>query len=135
MASGFVKVTAIGNLGRDPEMRYTQSGQAVTSFSIASTRKWNGGDGTKREETTWLRCSAWGKLAEVCAEYLAKGRQVYVEGRLQVDANGNPRTFERQDGTTGASFELTVETIQFLGGGNGNGSGQPEQAEEEVVPL
>ena len=134
MASGFVKVTTIGNLGRDPEMRYTQSGQAVTSFSIAATRKWNGGDGQKREETTWLRCSAWGKLAEVCAEYLHKGDQVYIEGRLQVDGNGNPRTFERNDGTTGATFELTVESVQFLG--NRNSQSEPaEQAEEEVVPL
>ena len=130
-----LKVQLIGNLGREPEMRYTQSGQAVTSFSVASTRKWTGSDSVKHSETTWMRCSAWGKLAEICATYLHKGSKAYIEGRLQVDANGNPRTFDRNDGTTGASFELTVNEIEFLSSNtNGNGEEVP-QADEEIVPI
>ena len=133
MASGLCKMVIIGNLGRDPEMRYTDSGRAVTSFSVASTRKWKNADGTDGTETTWVRLSAWGRLAEVCSEYLKKGRQVYVEARPTVDANGNPRTFQRQDGSTGASYEATVQEIKFLGS---NGQEQSETAETtEEIPF
>ena len=129
-----LKLEVIGNLGREPEMRYTSAGQAVTSFSIASTRKWKNGAGEKQSETTWVRCSAWGKLAEITSQYLHKGSKVFVEGRLQVDSNGNPRTFQRADGTTSASFELTVNEIEFLSS-NGNGEEAPEAEQEEVIPL
>lgn len=111
------KVTIIGNLGRDPEMRYTPSGTAVTDFSVATNRKWTNKDGTPGEETVWFRCSAWGKTAETVNQYLTKGRQVYVEGRLNPDsASGGPRVFTRGDGTPGAQYEVTIERIQFLGG-------------------
>ena len=83
MAGSLNKVQLIGNVGRDPEMRYLASGEAVTTFSLATNRRWTGQDGSPREETEWHNVVAWRKLAEQCAEYLAKGRHVYVEGRLQ----------------------------------------------------
>ncbi len=108
------KIILIGNLGRDPEMRYTPSGQQVTNFSMATSEKWTGQDGQPQERTIWWRVTSWGKQAEVVNQYLHKGNKVYVEGRIQADSNGNPRTFTRQDGTTGASFEVTASTIKFL---------------------
>ncbi len=105
----------VGNLGRDPEMRYTPSGQAVTNFNVATNRKYTTSDGNKVEETTWFRISTWGKTAEACNQYLKKGSKVLVEGRLKPDPDtGSPRTFTRQDGTTGASFELTANQVRFL---------------------
>lgn len=103
-----------GNVGRDPEMRYTPSGQAVTSFSVATSRSYTGSNGQQVKETIWFRISAWGKLAETCSQYLKKGSKVLVEGRMNADSNGNPRTFQRNDGTTGASFEVTANTVRFL---------------------
>ena len=110
------KIIIVGNLGQDPEMRYTQDGTPVTNFSVATNRKWNRPDGSQGEETIWFRVSAWRRLAETCNEYLQKGRLVLVEGRLQPDDRGNPRIFTRNDGTTGASFEVTAFTVKFLGG-------------------
>ncbi|MBE9507605.1 MAG: single-stranded DNA-binding protein [Chloroflexi bacterium] len=110
------KIVIVGHLGRDPEMRYTPDGTPVTNFSVATSRKWNRPDGSKGEETIWFRVTAWRRMAEVCNEYLQKGRQVLVEGRLRPDEKGNPRTFTRNDGTTGASFEVTALTVKFLGG-------------------
>ena len=110
------RITIVGYLGRDPEMRYTQDGTPVTNFSVATSRKWNRPDGSQGEETVWFRVSAWRRLAETCNEYLQKGRLVLVEGRLQPDDRGNPRTFTRNDGTPGASFEVTAQTVKFLGG-------------------
>jgi single-strand DNA-binding protein len=113
----FHKVVIIGNLGRDPELKYTASGDPVVSFSVASNRKWTNPDGSQGEETVWFRCTAWRKLAETINQYLSKGRQVYIEGRLQPDkATGAPRVFQRQDGSSGASYEVLVDTIKFLGG-------------------
>jgi single-strand DNA-binding protein len=83
MAGSLNKVLLIGNVGRDPEMRYLQSGEPVTTFSVATNRRWTGGDGQPREETEWHNVVAWRKLAEQCNEYLSKGRKVYIEGRLQ----------------------------------------------------
>jgi single-strand DNA-binding protein len=111
----FHKVTLVGNLGRDPEMRYTPSGQAVTNLSVATSRRYTDSSGEMRDETVWFRVSVWGKQAEACHQYLKKGRQVFVEGRLVADENGNPRIWNRQDGTPGASFELNAQTVQFLG--------------------
>ncbi len=105
----------IGNLGRDPEMRYTPSGQAVTSFSVASNRSYTGQSGEKVDETIWFRVTAWGKLAETCSQYLHKGSKVLVEGRLTPDPKtGSPKTFQRQDGSTGASYDVTATTVRFL---------------------
>jgi len=109
----------IGNLGRDPEVRYMESGQAVANFSIAINEKWTGKDGKKNERTEWVRVVAWGKLAELCAEYLKKGRQVGVEGRLQT------REYEK-DGEKKYSTEIVADRVEFLGGKNGEAKGSAE---------
>lgn len=112
----FHKVTIIGNLGRDPELKYTPSGEPVVSFSVATSRKWTNQDGSQGEETIWFRCTAWRKTAETINQYLSKGRQVYIEGRLQPDkATGGPRVWSDKDGNSRASFEVTVDTVKFLG--------------------
>ncbi len=122
----FHTIIIVGNLGRDPEMRYTPSGQPVTSFSVASSRSYNNPNGEKVEETIWFRVTAWGKQAEICSQYLRKGSKVLVEGRLVPDKNGGPRVFQRQDGTSGASFEINASTVRFLSTrGEGGGSGEP----------
>jgi single-strand DNA-binding protein len=111
----YQKVIIIGNLGRDPEMRYLPSGQPVTSLSVATSNKYTGQDGQQVDETTWFRVSVFGKQAESCNQYLKKGSKVLVEGRLRPDpATGAPRIWTRQDGTPGASFDLTAQTVRFL---------------------
>jgi single-strand DNA-binding protein len=113
----YQKIVLIGNLGRDPEMRYTADGTPVTSFSIATNEKWTGRDGEQQERTTWWRISAWRRLAETCNQYLSKGSQVLVEGRMNTDPEtGGPKIFTRNDGTPGATYEVTAFTVKFLGG-------------------
>lgn len=108
-------VIIVGNLGRDPEMRYLSSGQAVTSFSVATNRQYTASNGEQVKETTWFRVSVWGKMAEVCNTYLKKGSKVLVEGRLTSDpATGGPRTWTGQDGQVRASFEISAQTVRFL---------------------
>ena len=102
------KILVIGNLGRDPEMRYTPTGQAVTNFSVATNRKFNTAEGESREETEWFRVSAWGRLAETCNQYLSKGRKVYVEGRLR------SHTYETQDGQTRFVNEIFASDVRFI---------------------
>ena len=127
----YQKLTIVGRLGRDPEMRYLPSGDPVTSFSVATDRGWTGKDGQKQSETTWFRCSVFGKMAEITNQYLAKGKMVLVEGRLRVDPKtGGPATFTRQDGSVGASFEIVVENVRFLSPRN-DGEGQPVDATAE----
>jgi single-strand DNA-binding protein len=121
----FHTVIVVGNLGRDPEMRYTPSGQPVTSFSVASSRSYNNTSGEKVDETIWFRVTAWGKLAETCNQYLHKGSKVLVEGRLTPDKNGGPRVWTKQDGTSGASFELNASTVRFLSTRGEGGGEQP----------
>jgi single-strand DNA-binding protein len=115
-------------------MRYTPSGQAVTSFSIASNRKYTSSNGEQVNETIWFRISAWGKQAEICNQYLKKGSRVLVEGRLTPDKNtGGPRIWQKQDGTSGSSFEVTAQTVRFLstrGEGEGGGGGSTSEAGE-----
>ncbi len=120
----FHTIILIGNLGRDPEMRYTPSGQPVTSFSVASNRSYTGSDGQKVDETIWFRVTAWGKQAETCNQFLHKGSKVLVEGRLQPDKNGGPRIWQKQDGTSGASFEVTASTVRFLSTRGETGMGE-----------
>ena len=111
----FQTVILAGNLGRDPEMRYTPSGQAVTSFSVATNRQWTNNNGETVKETIWFRVSAWGKMAETCNQYLKKGSKVLVEGRLTADAaTGGPRVWTGQDGQPRASFEVSASTVRFL---------------------
>lgn len=102
------KLMLIGNVGSDPEMRYTPSGNPVTSFSVATNRRYTDANGETKEETEWFRVVAWRKLAEQCNQFLAKGRQVYVEGRLHA------RNWEGQDGQTHTSLEVTANQVLFL---------------------
>ncbi|MBQ4511565.1 MAG: single-stranded DNA-binding protein [Anaerolineaceae bacterium] len=126
----FHTIIIVGNVGRDPEMRYTPSGQAVTSFSVATSRNYKS-QGQTVKETIWFRVTCWGRQAEVASNYVKKGQKVLVEGRLVADASGNPRTYTRSDGTIGTSFEITASNLQLLssraeseGGYNGGGYGQ-----------
>ncbi len=140
----YQKIVIVGNLGGDPEMRYMPDGTAVTNFSVATNRRWtDGASGEPREETTWFRVSVWGKQAETANQYLNRGSKVLVEGRIKPDpATGGPRTFTRQDGTVGASFEITAEGVRFLSGrdeapgyvsdGGDNYSTAPAQEEDEI---
>lgn len=115
----FQQLIVVGNLGRDPEMRYMPNGDAVTDISVATTRVWNGNDGARNEETTWIRASLWRRQAEIASQYLQKGRQVMLIGRLRPDpTTGGPRTYERQDGTVGASYEMHVTQLVLLGSRN-----------------
>ncbi len=138
----FHKVILVGNLGRDPEMRYTPSGQAVTNLNVATNRTYTDNAGNQVKQTVWFRVSVWGKQAESAHQYLRKGRQVLVEGRLNADDNGNPRIWNAQDGTPRASFEVTAQTVRFLGGPGGEaaagtadegGLGLPES--EDDIPF
>ena len=109
------KITIVGNLGRDPEMRYTASGQAVTNFPVATNRQYTASSGERVKETVWFRVSAWGRQAETSNQYLKKGSRVLVEGRMTADREtGNPRAWMRQDGTPAASYEVTAERVVFL---------------------
>lgn len=123
-------IILVGNLGKDPEMRYTPSGQAVTNFSVATSRKYTGSDGNLVEETIWFRVSVWGKQAETCNQYLRKGSKVLVEGRLVPDIRtGSPRVYQKQDGTSGASFEVSASTVRFLSSrGDDEGGYQSNEA-------
>ena len=123
----FHKVILVGNLGRDPEMRYTPGGQAVTNLNVATNRTYTDNAGNQVKQTVWFRVSVWGKQAESAHQYLRKGRQVLVEGRLNPDDNGNPRIWNAQDGTPRASFEVTAETVRFLGGPGGEAAGGGEE--------
>lgn len=123
----FQQTMIVGNLGKDPEMRYTPSGQAVTSFSVATSNQYTNTAGEKIKETTWFRVSAWGKQAEVCNQYLHKGSKVMVTGRLSSDKEtGGPRVWTAQDGTPKANYELTSERVVFLSPAS-DGQGQREQ--------
>lgn len=120
------KVILIGNLGGAPEVRYTQSGQVVASFNVATNEKWKGKDGQNQEKTEWHKIVAWGKTAENCGQYLNKGSPVYIEGRLQTreweDKNGGGKRY---------ATEVLVQSIQFLGGGRGQASGETGQTYHE----
>ncbi|MSQ06982.1 MAG: single-stranded DNA-binding protein [Dehalococcoidia bacterium] len=123
------KIIVIGHLGRDPEMRYTPNGQSVTSFSVASSHRYTTSAGERREETEWFNVSAFGKLAELCNQYLTKGRQVYVEGRLR------SRSFQGNDGQTRHVNEINLSDVQFLGarGGEGGAPGTPYERDADRV--
>ncbi len=111
----YQRLVLVGNLGRDPEMRYTPNGTPITNFPMATSRKWTDASGQVKEETAWFRISVYGKQAEICNQYLAKGRKVLIEGTLVVDEKtGGPRVYTRKDGTPGASFEVRATTVRFL---------------------
>lgn len=109
MSRGLNKVMIIGQLGRDPEMRYTPSGRPVTTFSVATGRTWNTADGEHHTETEWFNIVTWGNLAEVCKQHLTKGQQVYIEGRLQT------RRWEDSEGNKHTSIEIVASEMMILG--------------------
>lgn len=132
MSRGLNKVMIIGNLGRDPEMRYTPSGRPVTTFSVATSRSWNTSEGEKRVETEWFNVVAWSSLAEICKQHLTKGQQVYIEGRLQTrhwdDAEGNKHT----------SVEIVANEMIILGERRDTSESTPsetEPVEEDEFPF
>jgi single-strand DNA-binding protein len=141
----YQKLTIVGNLGNDPELRYTPSGQAVCNYNVATNRRWTGSDGQKHEETVWFRVTTWGKRAEIDNQYLQKGSQVLCEGRLTVDREtGEPRVWQDQSGKWRATYEMTAFEVKFLSGRAGNGGfngDTPETAEvgpditEEEIPF
>lgn len=146
MASGYQKIVLVGNLGSDPESRFTPSGQQVTNFSLAVNSNWNDANGEAHEETTWFRVSVWGNQADVCARYLTKGRQVLVEGKLSIDKeSGGPRIWTDQNGKPRASFELKAFEVRFLGSASSNGSNAAstgssrtadvEELQEDEIPF
>jgi single-strand DNA-binding protein len=118
--AGINKVILIGRLGSDPEVRYTPSGVAVANFSIATSEEWKDKDsGEKRERTEWHRIVAWRRLGEICGEYLSKGKQIYVEGRLQT------RDWEDRDGNKRYTTEIVASDVQFLGTRDSSESTRP----------
>jgi single-strand DNA-binding protein len=125
----YQKTIVVGHLGRDPEMRYTQSGVPVTSFSVATTRKWSSASGEQQEKTTWFRVTCWRKLAELTAQYLKKGRLVLVEGDIEASA------FTDREGNARASLELTATNIKFLGGRGEGGEGSTGGTGGEDFPV
>ena len=109
MSRGLNKVQIIGHLGKEPEMRYTPSGKPVTTFTVAVSRSWNSADGERHSETEWFNVVAWGNLAEICKQYLTKGQQVYIEGRLQT------RRWDDKEGTKHTNVEVVANEMMMLG--------------------
>lgn len=136
MAASLNKVLLIGNVGRDPEMRYTQSGEPVTTFSLATNRRWTGQDGQPRDETEWHNVVAWRRLAEQCNEYLTKGRKVYIEGAIKT------RSWDGPDGQKRYRTEIIASTMQMLDqrprdGGTGGADDRAEGSapDDNVIDL
>ncbi|MGD8406570.1 MAG: single-stranded DNA-binding protein [Anaerolineales bacterium] len=125
MSRGLNKVMVIGHLGKDPEMRYTPSGRPVTTFSVAVSRSWNTADGERRSETEWFNIVSWGNLAEICKQYLHKGQQVYIEGRLQT------RYWEDKEGQKHTSVEVVANEMLMLGDRRDSSSSSQESKEDD----
>jgi len=123
--SGVNKVILLGRLGADPEVRYTAGGTAVAKFNLATSETWKDKDGSKQEKTEWHRVVAFGKLGETCGEYLSKGKQVYVEGKLQT------RSWEDKEGNKKYTTEVNVSNMVMLGSGSGEGGGKEVAASVE----
>ena len=127
--SGVNKAILIGNLGKDPELRFTPGGQAVANFSIATNEKWTDKAGVKQEKTEWHRIVAWGKTAELCGEFLKKGREVYIEGKIQT------REWNNKDGVKQYTTEIVAQNVTFLSGKSDGGSrGGDEFAQPAPLP-
>ncbi len=125
--AGVNKAILLGNLGADPEIRYTPSGTAVTNFRIATSETRTNKDGQKETKTEWHRIVAFGRLAEICGEYLAKGKQIYIEGRIQT------RSWDDKDGNKRQTTEIVANTMQMLGGPGAKEGIQPEAKAEETA--
>jgi len=123
MSRGLNKVQIIGHLGKDPEMRYTPSGKPVTTFTVAVSRSWSSSDGEKHSETEWFNIVAWGNLAEICKQYLNKGQQVYIEGRLQT------RHWDDKEGQKHTSVEIVAAEMMMLGDKRDSSNNQNQEAD------
>jgi single-strand DNA-binding protein len=128
MAGGVNKVILVGYLGADPDMKYTPSGQGVCELRLATSESWNDKNGQRQERTEWHRIVVWGKRAEVCSKYLAKGRQVFVEGRIQT------RNYVDKDGNKRYMTEIIANDVQFLGGGRDGGGARGGKSDEGPPP-
>ena len=147
----YQRIVLVGYVGSDPEMRYTPNGTPVTSFSLATSRRWTSAQGQQSDETVWWRGTAWRRQAETCNEYLSKGRLVLVEGRVGGDrlqkGSGStqivPHTWVGQEGEPRAQFDITARTVRFLGRGTaapadipgGAPAEEPPEEEEEEIPF
>ena len=140
----YQKIIIIGNLGGDPQMRYTQDGTPVTSFNVATNRRWTSQSGEPQERTVWFRVSAWRKQAETCNQYLNKGSKVFVEGELTPDQeSGGPRVWTGNDGQTRASYDIRAWSVKFLDSRQdsardmgGAASGMPDEPiSDDEVPF
>ncbi|MRS02490.1 single-stranded DNA-binding protein [bacterium] len=127
MSRDLNKVMIIGHLGRDPEMRYTPSGRPVTTFTVATNRSWNTTDGEKHNETEWFNVVSWGNLAEICKQYLSKGQQVYVEGRLQT------RRWEDADNIKRSSVEIVASEMMILGDRHESNQSNADAQEPDLI--
>lgn len=128
----YQKITIIGRLGRAPEMKFAPNGQAVTSFSVATDNSYTDKDGNKVKETTWFRVQVWGKMAEHCNTYLAKGSLVMIEGRLVGDkATGSPKIYQKKDGAFASSFDINAQNVKFLS----SKTDQPAPVADEEAPF
>jgi single-strand DNA-binding protein len=130
------QIEVIGNVGKDPEMRFIPSGTAVCSFSVAANSQYTNSQGEQVKETVWFRVTTWGKQAEVCKQYVTKGMLVLVIGKLTPDkATGGPRIWTTSDGKPAASFEVNASTVRFLSGGKGKAEQQQDAPPEEDLPF
>ena len=127
MSRDLNKVMIIGHLGRDPEMRFTPSGRPVTTFTVATNRTWNSTDGEKHNETEWFNVVAWGNLAEICKQYLIKGQQVYIEGRLQT------RRWEDADNIKRTSVEIVASEMMILGDRHDTNQSGAEPQDSDII--
>jgi single-strand DNA-binding protein len=124
------KAILVGNLGKDPEVRFTGSGKAVCKFSLATTTNWNDADGARQERTEWHNIIVWGKQGEACGKFLSKGRQVFVEGEIR------SRSYDDKDGNKRYITEIVAQNVRFLGGGGArSGAGDPGHPEEPAVGM
>ena len=128
MSRGLNKVMIIGHLGRDPEMRYTPSGRPVTTFTVATSRSWNSADGERHTETEWFNIVTWSNLAEICKQYLTKGQQVYIEGRLQT------RRWEDKEGNKHTTTEIVATEMMILGERRDANHALADEVSEEEIP-
>lgn len=140
MSRQYNKITFVGHLGNDPEMRYTPAGKPVTTFNVASNDQYTNEKGETVKVTTWFRGTAWNKQAEIAYQYLKKGSKVLIEGKLHPDPKtGRPEIWTRQDGTPAADYNVTVKELYFLDGKNGSasedGGSQGDTAPEEEIPF
>ena len=131
MSRGLNKVMIIGRLGQDPEMRYTPSGRPLTNFQLAANRSWTTADGEKKTETEWFNIVAWGKLAEICNQYLKKGQQVYIEGRLHT------RRWQDDEGANHSSVEVITQEMIMLDGraGDENNPESDDMPDQDEYPF